>query len=43
MRVIDSVGVPFARFTLGLVLIRFGVLKTFGEMSPAYDLVAATV
>lgn len=39
----DSVGIPFARSALGLVFIWFGALKTLGELSPAYDLVAATV
>lgn len=39
----DSVGITFARSALGLVFIWFGALKTFGELSPAYDLVAATV
>lgn len=36
-------GVPFLRFAIGIVFIWFGVLKTIGELSPAYDLVAATV
>jgi len=36
-------GVPFLRFSIGIVFIWFGVLKTIGELSPAYDLVAATV
>jgi uncharacterized membrane protein YkgB len=39
----DSIGIPFARSALGLVFIWFGALKTLGELSPAYDLVAATV
>lgn len=39
----DRFGIPFARFALGLVFIWFGALKTIGELSPAYDLVAATV
>lgn len=43
VRVMDSIGIPFARSALGLVFIWFGALKTFGEISPAYDLVAATV
>jgi len=36
-------GVPFLRFAIGIVFVWFGVLKTIGELSPAYDLVAATV
>ena len=34
---------PSQRSALGLVFIWFGALKTLGELSPAYDLVAATV
>ena len=36
-------GVPFLRFSIGIIFIWFGVLKTIGELSPAYDLVAATI
>jgi len=36
-------GVPFLRFSIGIVFIWFGVLKTIGHLSPAFDLVAATV
>ena len=36
-------GVPFLRFAIGVVFIWFGVLKTIGHLSPAFDLVAATV
>jgi uncharacterized membrane protein YkgB len=36
-------GVPFLRFSIGIVFIWFGALKTIGELSPAFDLVAATV
>lgn len=39
----DRIGVPFLRFAIGVVFIWFGALKTIGELSPAYDLVAATV
>jgi uncharacterized membrane protein YkgB len=39
----DKVGVTFLRFAIGAVFIWFGALKTVGELSPAYDLVAATV
>ena len=36
-------GVPFLRFSIGIIFIWFGALKTIGELSPAYDLVAATI
>lgn len=39
----DKVGLTFLRFAIGVVFIWFGALKTVGELSPAYDLVAATV
>lgn len=39
----DKLGIPFLRFAIGVVFIWFGALKTIGELSPAYDLVAATV
>ncbi|MEY3934348.1 MAG: hypothetical protein RLZZ606_947 [Actinomycetota bacterium] len=39
----DKFGVPFLRFSIGIVFIWFGALKTIGQLSPAYDLVAATV
>lgn len=39
----ERVGIPFLRFAIGVVFIWFGALKTIGELSPAYDLVAATV
>lgn len=39
----DRVGLTFLRFAIGVVFIWFGALKTVGELSPAYDLVAATV
>jgi uncharacterized membrane protein YkgB len=38
-----KLGVPFLRFSIGIVFIWFGALKFFGHLSPAYDLVAATV
>lgn len=41
--VFDAVGMRFARLALGIVFIWFGTLKMIGELSPAYDLVAATV
>ena len=34
---------PFLRASIGIVFIWFGALKTVGDLSPAYDLVAATV
>ena len=39
----DRIGLTFLRFAIGVVFIWFGALKTIGELSPAYDLVAATV
>lgn len=39
----DKFGVPFLRFSIGIVFIWFGALKTIGQLSPAFDLVAATV
>lgn len=36
-------GVPFLRISIGIVFIWFGALKLIGHLSPAYDLVAATV
>jgi uncharacterized membrane protein YkgB len=39
----EKVGLPFLRFAIGAVFIWFGALKTFGDLSPAYDLVAKTV
>lgn len=39
----DAFGIQFARLALGVVFIWFGALKMIGELSPAYDLVAATV
>lgn len=39
----DSFGIKFARLAVGVVFIWFGALKIMGELSPAYDLVAATV
>jgi uncharacterized membrane protein YkgB len=39
----DRIGLTFSRFAIGVVFIWFGALKTIGELSPAYDLVAATV
>lgn len=38
-----KIGEPFLRLAIGIVFIWFGALKTIGELSPAYDLVAATV
>lgn len=43
IKTLNAVGIPFARFALGIIFIWFGALKTLGELSPAYDLVAATV
>ena len=37
------IGEPFLRLAIGIIFIWFGALKTIGELSPAYDLVAATV
>jgi uncharacterized membrane protein YkgB len=39
----DTVGIKFARLAIGIVFIWFGALKMIGELSPAYDLVAATI
>ena len=39
----DRVGLVFLRFAIGVIFIWFGALKTVGELSPASDLVAATV
>lgn len=39
----DRFGVKFARLAIGVVFIWFGALKIMGDLSPAYDLVAATV
>jgi uncharacterized membrane protein YkgB len=39
----ERVGLVFLRFAIGVIFIWFGALKTVGELSPAYDLVAATV
>ncbi len=39
----DAFGIKFARLALGIVFIWFGALKMIGDLSPAYDLVAATV
>lgn len=36
-------GLPFLRLAIGIVFIWFGALKLIGKLSPAYDLVAATV
>ncbi|MFM2019507.1 MAG: hypothetical protein RL718_88 [Actinomycetota bacterium] len=43
IRFMDRIGITFLRFAIGVVFIWFGALKTVGELSPAYDLVAATV
>lgn len=39
----EKAGLPFLRLAIGVVFIWFGALKTIGELSPAYDLVAKTV
>lgn len=39
----DRFGIGFLRLAIGVVFIWFGALKTIGHLSPAYDLVAATV
>lgn len=39
----DAFGIRFARLALGIVFIWFGALKMIGDLSPAYDLIAATV
>jgi uncharacterized membrane protein YkgB len=36
-------GIGFLRLAIGVVFIWFGALKMVGQLSPAYDLVAATV
>lgn len=41
--VLNKYGIPSLRLALGIVFIWFGALKTIGELSPAYDLVAATI
>lgn len=38
-----KIGLPFLRISIGIVFVWFGALKTVGQLSPAYDLVAATV
>ncbi|MEY3625363.1 MAG: hypothetical protein RL696_744 [Actinomycetota bacterium] len=43
IHLMERIGLPFLRFAIGAVFIWFGALKTIGELSPAYDLVAATV
>jgi len=43
IRFSSRIGVPFLRFAIGIIFIWFGALKTIGELSPAYDLVAATI
>jgi len=39
----DRFGIKFARLAIGIVFIWFGVLKMIGELSPAYDLISATI
>jgi len=39
----DKFGIKFARLAIGIVFIWFGALKMIGTLSPAYDLVAATI
>jgi uncharacterized membrane protein YkgB len=39
----SKIGVPFLRYAIGIIFIWFGALKMIGELSPAYDLVAATI
>lgn len=39
----EKAGMPFLRLAIGVVFIWFGALKTVGDLSPAYDLVAKTV
>ena len=43
IRFSSLIGVPFLRFAIGVVFIWFGALKMIGELSPAYDLIAATI
>lgn len=38
-----KIGVPFLRFAIGVTFIWFGALKMIGELSPAYELISATV
>lgn len=40
---LGKIGLPFLRVSIGIVFVWFGALKTVGHLSPAYDLVAATV
>ena len=40
---LNKYGIPSLRLALGIIFIWFGALKTIGELSPAYDLVAATI
>lgn len=39
----DAFGIKFARLAMGIVFIWFGALKMIGDLSPAYDLIAATI
>lgn len=39
----DKFGIKFARLAVGVIFIWFGTLKMIGELSPAYNLVAATI
>jgi uncharacterized membrane protein YkgB len=39
----DTFGIKFARLAMGIVFIWFGALKMIGDLSPAYDLIAATI
>jgi uncharacterized membrane protein YkgB len=43
IRFSSKIGVPFLRYAIGIIFIWFGALKMIGELSPAYDLVAATI
>ena len=43
IRFSTKIGVPFLRYAIGIIFIWFGALKMIGEISPAYDLVAATI
>ena len=43
IRFSTKIGVPFLRYAIGIIFIWFGALKMIGELSPAYDLVAATI
>jgi uncharacterized membrane protein YkgB len=40
---LNKYGIPSLRLALGIIFIWFGALKTIGELSPAYDLIAATI